>query len=285
MQASRVGPCRCRRPLLGGVHQFHRRAVPAPRLRPAWSCTNSTPPVRMWRCRSLAVPSTAGGRLPNRVGRADREARCRGTAPPGHALRRLRGGCINEAQLLEDADLKRLDPDLDSVVNVNEPDDYTASAGTRAARDRRGVLRRARGGGRRGVRTVRARPSAPRGRRRRSPSIRTSCAALNGDQITRDEQFRCRRRHRSHSSRPTRGLSGGYSAGMAPGGYFGGPSWWTSTARPRHAAPTRRPGAAGLPRRVGLGTWLMHRWRRRGGSPRPGGAAGVRRSHRWSARR
>jgi molybdopterin-guanine dinucleotide biosynthesis protein A len=46
---------------------------------------------------------------------------------PGQIYRHCEMRVVEEAELLVGGDLARLDPDLDSVVNVNEPDDYAAA--------------------------------------------------------------------------------------------------------------------------------------------------------------
>jgi molybdopterin-guanine dinucleotide biosynthesis protein A len=96
---------------------------------------------------------------------------------------------LEDAQLLTDPVLAALDPDLDSVLNVNTPDDY-AQARQRPAPEVTvqlfGALAKAgRAGGPRPVRaaTVQAAADAVG-----LPFDRHVTAALNGDQITRDRE-------------------------------------------------------------------------------------------------
>ncbi len=94
---------------------------------------------------------------------------------------------LDDAQLLTDPVLAALDPGLDSVLNVNTPDDYQAARGRPAPAvtvQLFGALAKAgRPGGPRPVRaaTVQAAADAVG-----LPFDRHVTAALNGDQITRD---------------------------------------------------------------------------------------------------
>jgi molybdenum cofactor guanylyltransferase len=94
---------------------------------------------------------------------------------------------LGDADLLADPLLAALDPDLDSVLNVNTPEDYQAARGRPAPEvtvQLFGALARAgRGAGPRAVRaaTVQAAADAVG-----LPFDRHVAAALNGDQITRD---------------------------------------------------------------------------------------------------
>ena len=103
---------------------------------------------------------------------------------------------LDEAALLDDALLAALDPGLDSVVNVNEPDDYRTAREKPAPEitvQRFGVLAGADGprhaDGRRQPETVRAatvaEAAAAAGVDLDGGHV---TAALNGDQITRDGQ-------------------------------------------------------------------------------------------------
>jgi molybdenum cofactor guanylyltransferase len=94
---------------------------------------------------------------------------------------------LDDATLLADPALAKLDPDLDSVLNVNTPDDY------REARQRPapevtvqlfGALVKA--GRQAGPRTVRAATVQAAADAAGLPFDRHVTAALNGDQITRD---------------------------------------------------------------------------------------------------
>jgi molybdopterin-guanine dinucleotide biosynthesis protein A len=95
---------------------------------------------------------------------------------------------LDEAALLDDALLAALDPGLDSVVNVNEPDDYRTAREKPAPEitiQRFGVL----ADGHRQPQTVRAatvaEAAAAAGLDLQAGHV---TAALNGDQITRDGQ-------------------------------------------------------------------------------------------------
>ncbi len=95
---------------------------------------------------------------------------------------------LDEAALRADPMVAALDPDLDSVVNVNEPDDYRA-ARARAAPEitiqRFGTL----ADGQRGPRPARAATVAAAAAAAGLELDGHVVAALNGDQITRDGQM------------------------------------------------------------------------------------------------
>ena len=94
----------------------------------------------------------------------------------------------DDAELLADSRLRTLDPDLDSVVNVNEPADYQAARGRPApevAVQRFGALAR-RGGPAPGA--VRAATLGAAAAAIGLALDRHVVAALNGDQITRDPE-------------------------------------------------------------------------------------------------
>jgi molybdenum cofactor guanylyltransferase len=92
---------------------------------------------------------------------------------------------LDEAALRADPVLAALDPDLDSVVNVNSPGDYS-SARARPAPEvtvqRLGTL----AGGRRGPHPVRAATVAGAAAGTGLALGRHVVAAVNGDQVTRD---------------------------------------------------------------------------------------------------
>ncbi|WP_300019628.1 molybdenum cofactor guanylyltransferase [Pseudonocardia sp.] len=56
-----------------------------------------------------------------------------GKLGPGLLFARCAVARLDDAALLADADVARLDPDLDSVLNVNTPDEYTAARARQAA--------------------------------------------------------------------------------------------------------------------------------------------------------
>lgn len=94
-----------------------------------------------------------------------------------------------DAELLADADLARLDPGLDSVVNVNAPKDYAAARSRPAAEIVVECFGALAGEGRWGARTVRA---CTLGAAAASVGLVLDAhvvAALNGDQITRDGEL------------------------------------------------------------------------------------------------
>lgn len=135
--------------------------------------------------RGYRQPLTAGyrtrmaGLIQDRVAAGDRR--------PGMLMQHCHVRLLDDATLLADSELARLDPELDSVVNVNDPGDY-AEARSRPAPEvvveSFGVLP---AGGRRGPRRVRA---ATLGEAAAAVGVvldRYVVAALNGDQITRDE--------------------------------------------------------------------------------------------------
>lgn len=93
---------------------------------------------------------------------------------------------LDDAALLDDPTLAAADPALDSVVNVNSPDDYRAARHQPAPQvtvQRCGALA---GDGHRGPRTVRAATLSGAAAAVGVPLDRHVVAALNGDQISRD---------------------------------------------------------------------------------------------------
>jgi molybdopterin-guanine dinucleotide biosynthesis protein A len=106
----------------------------------------------------------------------------------GQLFERCRTRRTDDAELLADPRLRHLDPDLDSVVNVNEPTEY------RAARDRPApevVVQRFGALARRGGPAPGAVRAATLGAAAAAVGLeldRHVVAALNGDQITRDPE-------------------------------------------------------------------------------------------------
>ncbi len=95
---------------------------------------------------------------------------------------------LDEAALRDDPVLAALDPGLDSVVNVNEPDDYRTAREQPAPQitiRRFGVLAGA--DGHRAPQTVRA-ATVAEAAAAAGVDLGHVTAALNGDQITRDGQ-------------------------------------------------------------------------------------------------
>ncbi|WP_345604852.1 NTP transferase domain-containing protein [Pseudonocardia adelaidensis] len=106
----------------------------------------------------------------------------------GQLFERCRTHHTDDAELLADPLLRGLDPDLDSVVNVNEPADYRAARERPAPEvtvQRFGALAR-RGGAVPG--SVRAATLAAAAAGVGLELDRHVVAALNGDQITRDPE-------------------------------------------------------------------------------------------------
>jgi molybdenum cofactor guanylyltransferase len=100
---------------------------------------------------------------------------------------------LDEAALKDDPVLAALDPGLDSVVNINEPDDYRTARsqpGPEITVQRFGVLANGPGpNGRRGPEIVRAATVAEAAAAAGVDFGGHVTAALNGDQITRDGQM------------------------------------------------------------------------------------------------
>lgn len=95
---------------------------------------------------------------------------------------------LDDRALLADPALAAADPALDSVLNVNTPEDYRAARERPAPEvvvQRYGALAT---GGRRGARTVRAATLAAAAAAVDLTLDRHVVAALNGDQITRDAE-------------------------------------------------------------------------------------------------
>jgi molybdenum cofactor guanylyltransferase len=106
---------------------------------------------------------------------------------PAHLFEEVNGRQLDEATLLADARLARADPELDSVLNVNTPDDYRA-ARARPAPDVvvecYGVLATERGV--RGPLQVRAATIGAAAEQLGLTLDRHVLAAINGDQIHGD---------------------------------------------------------------------------------------------------
>jgi molybdenum cofactor guanylyltransferase len=96
---------------------------------------------------------------------------------------------LDDAALLTDPALAKLDPDLDSVLNVNTPEDYQAARQRPAPevtiRLFGALVKAGRPGGPRQVRAATVRAAADAAG---LPFDRHVTAALNGDQITRDPE-------------------------------------------------------------------------------------------------
>lgn len=96
---------------------------------------------------------------------------------------------LDDGELLSSAELARTDPGLDSVVNVNAPEDYAAARGRPPAEVAVECFGALASGGHRGRRTVRAATLGAAAAAIGLPLDNYVMAALNGDQITRDGQL------------------------------------------------------------------------------------------------
>jgi molybdenum cofactor guanylyltransferase len=96
---------------------------------------------------------------------------------------------LADADLLADPTLARLDPDLESVLNVNEPEDYATArehSSPEVTVERFGALAI---NGHRGQRLIRAATLGDAAAKAGLSLDRHVLAALNGDEITRDPEL------------------------------------------------------------------------------------------------
>ncbi|MGH8938316.1 MAG: molybdenum cofactor guanylyltransferase, partial [Actinomycetes bacterium] len=106
---------------------------------------------------------------------------------PAHLFEECNVRQLDDAELLSDPRLASVDPNLDSVINVNEPDEYREARSRPAPEivvERYGVL--ATSGGGRGPRKVRAATIASAAEQVGLAFDGHIVAALNGDQIRGD---------------------------------------------------------------------------------------------------
>ena len=106
---------------------------------------------------------------------------------PAHLFEECTVRQLDDADLLSDARLAGVDPDLDSIFNVNQPDDYREARSRPAPEivvERYGVLATGEGG--RGPRTVRAATIASAAEQVGLALDGHIVAALNGDQMRGD---------------------------------------------------------------------------------------------------
>ena len=96
---------------------------------------------------------------------------------------------LTDADLLADAAVARLDPDLDSVLNVNTPEDYAAARARPAGTVTVQCYGALAGAGRRGPRDVPAATLAAAAAAVGLALDRHVVAALGGDRITRDPEL------------------------------------------------------------------------------------------------
>ncbi|UBU09207.1 molybdenum cofactor guanylyltransferase [Nonomuraea gerenzanensis] len=109
-----------------------------------------------------------------------------GDLRPGMLFKHCEVGRLSDEELLADRELARHDPELESVVNVNSPDDYAAARDREPPEvtvERFGAL--ARNGGHR-PHAVRAATLGAAAAAVGLTLDRHVVAALNGDQVTRD---------------------------------------------------------------------------------------------------
>jgi molybdopterin-guanine dinucleotide biosynthesis protein A len=139
------------------------------------------PVVKGFRQPLAAVYRTGmAGFIQDRVGDGDLR--------PGMLFRHCRVHQLDDAALLANPVLSRLDPELDSVVNVNQPDDYAAARRRpppEVVVERFGALA---SGGHRGPRRVRAATLGAAANEAEVVLDRHVLAALNGEQITRNPE-------------------------------------------------------------------------------------------------
>jgi molybdopterin-guanine dinucleotide biosynthesis protein A len=110
----------------------------------------------------------------------------KGNQRPGMIFKHCAVVQLDDAALPDDAALARLDPELDSVLNVNTPADYTAARDREPPEvvvERFGAL--AKGGGHR-PNPVRAATVGGAARAVGLVLDRHIVAAVNGDQVTKD---------------------------------------------------------------------------------------------------
>jgi molybdopterin-guanine dinucleotide biosynthesis protein A len=143
----------------------------------------------------VALPVARGFRQPLAAGYRTElfgliEARvAEGDLRPGMLFEHCRVEQLSDADLLSDPTLARLDPQLESVLNVNAPDDYAISRERPAPEvvvERFGALAI---GGHRGARVVRAATLGVAAVEAGLSLDRHVLAALNGDEITRDPEL------------------------------------------------------------------------------------------------
>ncbi|MDT7560891.1 MAG: molybdenum cofactor guanylyltransferase [Pseudonocardiales bacterium] len=142
----------------------------------------------------IVLPVARGFRQPLAAGYRTSLARlitdliAEGNLRPGMLFKHCQVLQLEDTELLADAALARYDPELESVVNINTPEDYAEAHARPPAEitlQRFGALA---GDGRRGPRPVRA---ATLGEAASGVGLTLDqhvVAALNGDQITRDGQ-------------------------------------------------------------------------------------------------
>jgi molybdopterin-guanine dinucleotide biosynthesis protein A len=109
-----------------------------------------------------------------------------GELRPGMLLEHCRVQRMDEEELLADADVARLDADLESVMNLNTPDEYRAARARPAAEVTVQCFGAAASAGHRGQRTVRAATLGAAAEAVDVPLDQHVMASLNGNLPTRD---------------------------------------------------------------------------------------------------
>jgi molybdopterin-guanine dinucleotide biosynthesis protein A len=112
-----------------------------------------------------------------------------GDLRPGMLFKHCQVLQLDDTQLLADTAMTRYDPDLESVVNINTPEDYAQAHGRAPAEITVQCFGALAGGGRRGARSIRAATLSEAASGVGLALDRHVVAALNGDQITRDGQL------------------------------------------------------------------------------------------------
>lgn len=140
----------------------------------------------------VALPVARGFRQPlaaayrTRIAGLVADLLAQGNQRPGMIFKHCEVVQLDDDALLADPELAKADPQLDSVVNVNTPDDYAAARHREPPEvvvERFGAL--AKGGGHR-PRTVRAATIGAAAEAVGLTLDRHVVAALNGDQVTRE---------------------------------------------------------------------------------------------------
>jgi molybdenum cofactor guanylyltransferase len=141
----------------------------------------------------VVLPFVRGYRQPMAAGyRTDLASRIQklldaGRLRPAHLFEECTVRQLDDAELLADPALARVDPELDSIVNVNAPEDYRTARSRPAPEvvvERYGVL--ATSGGERGSRRIRAASVAAAAEQVGLAFDGHIVAAVNGDQIRGD---------------------------------------------------------------------------------------------------
>lgn len=151
----------------------------------ATDASTAPPDVVLPFVRGYRQPMAAGYRT-NLVSRIEKLLDA-GRLRPAHLFEECTVRQLDDADLLADPALARVDPELDSIVNVNAPEEYRAARSRPAPEvvvERYGVL--ATSGGERGSRRIRAASVAAAAEQVGLAFDGHIVAAVNGDQIRGD---------------------------------------------------------------------------------------------------